>query len=143
MKAPIAVPPTVLYVDLARVFLAIAVISCVVWIVDYSRTGWWRNPVGQNLVVKTSLLTLLLSLSLLASLLRLSPVSAAVIRWADLGLVALIGPVMMWRVRVFHRVGLAIVRCPAGHPVSVASKFCPACGLLLPPAPSRRLAARR
>ena len=137
MRAPPTLPPSVFYVDASRVALSIAFIACVVWIVDYSRTGWWRNHVGQNLVTKTALLTAIIGLTLVASILRLSPFWTKVIRWATLGLITMIGPVMFWRMWVFHRVGAAVVQCPAGHHVSVAFRFCPTCGLaILPPPPA-------
>lgn len=122
-------PPPAVYMILARIFLCTSLAASLAWTVDYSMNGAWRNPVGKNLIVKTLIIVGLLTVSALASFFRLSPFWIMVIRWADLGLIAVIGPVMVWRMRVFRKYAGAVIRCSNGHFVSSGALFCPQCGI--------------
>ena len=126
------------FVLLYRIFLCTSLTGSLLWIADYSRSGWWRNPVGKNLVTKTAIITLLLAISLVGSLVRLDPLALEILRWCDLVLLAAIGPVMVWRMVVFHWIAGEVIACPAGHEISSASNFCPHCGLRVVPGPSSR-----
>lgn len=121
--------PSPLYLLLAKIIIGIALACSVAWIIDYSRARAWSNPVGQTLLTKTIIITLLLCMSELTAFFRFRSMELQVIRWSDLVLLALIGPVMVWRMRVFHQVGGAFTLCSNGHRVSAAAKFCPLCGV--------------
>lgn len=121
--------PSPLYMLLARIAVSCALAGCLAWIMEYTFRSGWRNSVGRTLMVKTLLLCGLLLISLLFSLLRFSPAWQDFLRWADLVMLALIGPVMAWRLLVFRKMGRSLARCPSGHVVFRAARFCPQCGL--------------
>lgn len=122
--------PNSVFVEVTRVFLCTSLAGCVSWIADYSRANyWWRNPVGMNLVIKTSIIALLLVVSLVSSFMRGDVAVQEIVMWAYLVLLGLIGPVMVWRMVIFQRISGAITECPAGHLVTRAATFCPKCGL--------------
>lgn len=125
---------------LLRIFMCTAFGMSVAWIIDYSRTRWWRNVVGQNLVAKTSIISALLLISILGSFLRLSPGALITLRWAYIVLLACIGPVMAWRMVVFSRVSGAVHQCLNGHWVSDVARYCPVCGIPIPGHPDERAA---
>lgn len=117
------------YVLLARIFLCTSLLASLAWTADYSRTGAWRNVVGRNLLTKTVIICALLTISLLGSLLRFDPFWLRVLAWTDLVLIAAIGPVMLWRMLVFRKVSVSVVRCLNGHFVSAEAVYCPQCGV--------------
>ena len=121
--------PSPLYLLLAKIIIGIALVCSIAWVIDYSRARAWSNPVGQTLLAKTVIITLLLCFSELSAFFRFRPMELQVVRWSDLVLLALIGPVMVWRMRVFHQLGGAFTLCSNGHRVSAAAKFCPLCGV--------------
>ena len=125
--------PGPLYLDLLRIALCEALAGSLMWMAEYSLRRGWRNLVGRNLLAKTAILCGLLLIGLLGSLLRFSPFWLEVLRWCDLVLVAAIGPVMVWRMAVFRRVGGAVARCPDGHYVSAGARYCPQCGRAVHP----------
>lgn len=114
---------------LSKIFLCTSLAGTLAWIADYSRDKWWNNVVGQNLVTKTVIIALLLMTSLLGAFFRLSPGFIYWLRWFDIGLLACLGPVMVWRIVVFRRVSGAVVRCRNGHVVSSGARYCPECGV--------------
>jgi hypothetical protein len=117
---------------LTRICLCTSLAGTLAWIFDYSRDKWWNNVVGRNLATKTIIIALLLIVSLLGAFFRLTPGFIYWLRWADITLLAAIGPVMVWRMFVFRRVTAATVRCPAGHFVSSGARYCPQCGTFMP-----------
>ena len=92
-----------------RVASIAAVVSLVGWIAVYTRVAaWWRNPVGQTLVIKTALIALLLIPTILSLFFHLSRLTSIVAGWVDAALIGLITPVMIWRSVVWlqiHRAG--------------------------------------
>lgn len=124
-------PPVLLWLD--RVFVLTSMLGCAAWIVEYSVNRGWRNSMGRTLLTKTSLLTALLALSALSSWFGLNRNTSLAIAWIGMALLGAIGPVMVWRIVVFHRIGQASRHCPAGHRVSFTALFCPECGTRLPP----------
>ena len=86
-----------------------AVCSLTGWIVIYTRVAaWWRNPIGQTLVIKTALIALLLIPTILSLFFHLNRITSMAAGWADVGLIGLITPVMIWRSVVWlqlHRDG--------------------------------------
>lgn len=129
------------FILLLRLFEATSLGASLAWIVDYTRQRGWHNIVGRNLLTKTVIITLLLLIGFLTSLFRFSPGVEEFLSWAYLVLLAAIGPVMVWRMAVLRRVGTAVVTCPAGHTVTAAARYCPECGILLPPSPPGKAVA--
>ena len=123
------VPPSPLYLLLIKIAIAVALGCSLLWIADYSRNQWWKNSVGLTLVTKTSIISVLLGIQLVTFFVRLDPLWLDIVRWTDLVLVALVGPIMVWRMVVFQRVAGAIVSCSNGHHVSSAVTYCPMCGV--------------
>lgn len=121
------VPPHILIL-LDRVAVLIALAGCLAWIWEYTVNQGWRNPMGRTLLSKTSLLTGLLALSAVSLLISLSRLWQEVFAWAGLAMLAMIGPVMAWRMIVFRRVSRATRMCPNGHAISLTAAFCPVCG---------------
>lgn len=92
---------------LFRIFLISGFVSLVAWVVVYTRlTGWanWKNPIGQTLVIKTSLVALLLVPSILALFFHFSRATSITAAWVDVALIGLITPVMLWRTAVWVRI---------------------------------------
>lgn len=123
--------PSHFYLLLAKIIIGITLGCSIAWIIDYSRTGAWHNPVGQTLLTKTVIISLLLAVSELSSIFRFNAEVLNIIRWSDLVLIALVAPVMVWRMVVFHRVGGAFTLCTNGHRVSAAAHYCPLCGVTM------------
>lgn len=123
-------PPAVLIL-LAKIFEGTSLACSLLWIVDYTRQRGWHNMVGRNLLTKTVIISLLLLIVLLLSLFQFSPVVELILTWAYVVLLAAIGPVMIWRMVVLHQAAVAVVRCSAGHVVTVGARYCPECGLPL------------
>jgi hypothetical protein len=82
-----------------------AICSLTGWIVIYSRiAAWWRNPIGQALVAKTAVIALLLIPTTLSLFFDLNRVTSEAAGWADVVLIALITPIMIWRSIVWVRI---------------------------------------
>lgn len=126
------VPPEAL-VLLDKVFVLTSLAGCLAWIWEYTRGQGWRNEVGRTLLAKTSLLAALLALSALSLYLHLPWFWQLVLGWSGVVLLGAIGPVMIWRLLVFRRIGRSVLSCPAGHQVSLAARYCPDCGLRVIP----------
>lgn len=78
---------------------------------------WWRNPIGRTIVAKDILLFVALIPSALSMFVHFTRVPAHVAAWFDLGCVAGIGVVMVWRTVVWWRVHKSGVvgTMPAGN----------------------------
>lgn len=122
-------PPSPLYLLLFKIVLSVSLGCSLLWIADYSRTRWWKNSVGLTLVTKTGIIAVLLAVQLVTFFVRLDPEWLDIVRWTDLYLVALVAPIMVWRMIIFKRVSTAIVLCSNGHQVSPAVRYCPMCGV--------------
>ena len=82
-----------------------AFVSLTAWIAVYTRVAhWWRNPVGQTLVVKTAIIALLLIPTILSLFFHLNRATSWAAGWVDVALIGAITPVMAWRIRVWIRV---------------------------------------
>jgi hypothetical protein len=127
------VRPSHAVVILLRVFETTSLLGSLAWITDYTRQRGWHNVAGRNLLTKTVIIASLLLLGLLLSLFRFNPLIEEILYWLYVALLAAIGPVMVWRMVVFHRLGGATRKCPAGHVVPVTDKYCHVCGQLIPP----------
>ena len=75
------------------------------WVVLYTRYAkWWRNEIGRTLVIKTLLVALLLIPTALSLFVHFSRAAAYAARWADVALIGLITPVMIWRSTVWYKI---------------------------------------
>jgi predicted ABC-type exoprotein transport system permease subunit len=84
---------------LLRTFLISGFASIVLWVVLYSVWApWWRNMVGRTIVVKDALIAALLVPTAVALFVHLSRRNSLDLAWADVALLALITPVMSWRI---------------------------------------------
>lgn len=78
--------------------------SIATWILVYTKVAkWWRNPVGRSLVIKSGLVAALLVPTTLSLFFELNRKTSLVVAWADVGLIGLITPVMLWRSVVWWR----------------------------------------
>jgi hypothetical protein len=88
-----------------RIVVGAGILSVLAFVVQYTRLApWWRNEIGRTLVVKDILLILLLIPSLLSLFFRFSRLTSHVAAWTDIALIGALTPVMLWRIRVWHRV---------------------------------------
>lgn len=79
--------------------------SLAAWIAVYTRLAkWWQNDIGRTLVAKTALIALLLVPTALSLFFHLSGRTSLAMAWVDVGLIALITPVMLWRIAVWLKV---------------------------------------
>lgn len=127
-------PPLMLL--LVKVFLGTALAGSAWWLAWYWRRGW-HNPLGRVLIIDRLLIIALLGLSALSIYAGFNRLDSMVAAWIQIGLLALIGPVMLWMLAVVRRVSRATRTCPNGHVVSVIARFCPRCGVAVPEAERR------
>lgn len=64
---------------------------------------WWRNQIGRTIVVKDLLLIVALLPASLSLFFHFSRLTSRVAAWADIAMIGLIAPVMIWRVWVFRK----------------------------------------
>lgn len=82
-----------------------AFLSLVGWIAIYTRLyPWWRDAIGQTLVIKTGLVALLLVPTTLSLFFDLNRFTSYMVGWIDAVLIGLICPVMVWRSVVWIRI---------------------------------------
>lgn len=103
------------------------------WLLWYWKRGW-GNPLGRVLIIDRIIILALLGLSALSIFAGLNRQTSLAVAWVQVGLIASIGPVMVWLLFVVRRAGQAVRRCPDGHLVSVQARYCPRCGRLAAPA---------
>lgn len=125
-------PEGLLWLD--RIFVLTSLAGCLAWIAEYTVNRGWRNSMGRTLLAKTTLLALLLLLSAMSLWFNLSRGTSIAVTWFGVLLLGLIGPVMAWRMVVFHRVSRAVRFCPNEHRVPLTARYCPACGARVAPA---------
>lgn len=128
----IQIPGVLIVLD--KIFVLTSLGGCLSWIGEYTWNSGWRNVIGRTLLAKTSLLAGLLALTAVSLFLPLDAPWRLALSWAGVILLGLIGPVMVWRLLVFRKVSKAVQACPNGHRIS-AARYCPQCGVLIPPPP--------
>jgi hypothetical protein len=80
-------------------------VTIAVFVGCYSRwAAWWSNPIGRTIVAKDLLLILAFIPSLLSVFLNFSRFTSHIAAWADVAVIGLISPVMIWRTIVFGRI---------------------------------------
>ena len=91
-----------LIVTAQRVVLVTGLTSILTWIGLYTAMApWWRDPIGRTLVAKSALLACLFVHPILIVFFGLR--GSVVAAWADVTLVGLVTPVMVWRIVVWVR----------------------------------------
>lgn len=106
---------TQLLVLLLKIGLIAGLAAIVGWIVVYhalTRGGWWRNPVGKTLVIEAALIAGLFVPQILSLFYDLNRLDSRIAAWADVVLIGLVTPVMIWRTIAFLRIGSLPGRSP-------------------------------
>lgn len=86
------------------------------WVAVYSRLAkWYRNPVGRTLVIEAVLIAGLFVPQILSLFFDLTRLDSRIAAWADVALIGLVTPTMIWRSIVFMRMGPSPGRKPR-HP---------------------------
>ena len=80
--------------------------SIALWMAVYSRlAAWWRNAIGRTLVIEAGLIAGLFMPQILSLFFSLNRFDSYLAAWADVALIGLVSPVMLWRTIVFVRMG--------------------------------------
>ena len=88
-----------------KIAVIAAFVSIAAFVAVYTRLApWWRNPIGQTIVVKDAIIAVLLIPSILSLFLGLNRLTSEIAGWFDVTLIALITPVMCWRIVVWRRI---------------------------------------
>lgn len=122
-----------LLILLLRVSIVTALAGSGAWLLWYWRRGW-GNPLGRVLIIDRIIIIALLGVSAVSIFAGLNRQTSLAAAWAQVGLIASIGPVMVWLLAVVRRAGRSVRRCPDGHPVPAQARYCPRCGRPAPPA---------
>jgi hypothetical protein len=86
-------------VEVASVATIAAFVGC------YSKWArWWENPIGRTLVFKDIALVLVLIPSILSIFIDFSRFTSRIAGWFDVGALALVPVIMVWRVLVFRKI---------------------------------------
>jgi len=94
-----------LIVLLLKIILIADVVAIAAFIGEYWRLApWWRDPIGRTIVTKDILLLLALIPSVLSLFLKFSRLTSHIAAWLDVVVLGAMGPVMVWRIVVWHRV---------------------------------------
>jgi hypothetical protein len=82
--------------------------SLAAWVAVYdalTRGGWRRSPIGRTLVVEALLIAALFVPTALSLFFHLNRFDSLVAGWADVALIGLVAPAMIWRIAVWVRLG--------------------------------------
>ena len=78
----------------------------VLWVAVYSRlASWWRNAIGRTLVIEAALIAGLFVPQIMSLFFNLNRLDSRIAAWADVALIGLVVPVMLWRTAAFLRMG--------------------------------------
>jgi hypothetical protein len=78
--------------------------SITVWVALYSRLAkWWRNPLGRTIVIEAVLIAGLFVPQIMSLFFSLNRFDSYIAAWADVALIGLVTPVMLWRCVVWVR----------------------------------------
>lgn len=90
---------------LLKIVLVADVLSIAAFIAVYQRLApWWKNPIGRTIVIKDILLLMVLLPSVLSLFLQFNRLTSHIAAWLDIGLFALLAPVMVWRCAVWIKI---------------------------------------
>lgn len=97
---------TQLIVLLLKIGLVAGVASISLWTAVYTRLAeWWLHPIGRTLVVESALIGALFIPQILSLYFNLNRLDSRIAAWADVALIGLVAPVMIWRTVAFLRMG--------------------------------------
>lgn len=126
---------TQLIVLLLKIGLVAGVPVLLAWVAVYSkltRGGAWRNPIGLSLIIEALLIAGLFVPQILSLYFNLNRLDSRIAAWADVALIGLVTPVMLWRTVVFLRMGPSPARKPvapdAADPVPPSQQERGKCG---------------
>lgn len=91
-----------------KIVLVAGLVSLAAWVAVYhalTRGGWHRSPIGRTLVVESLLIAALFVPTALSLFFNLNRFDSRVAGWADVVLIGLVTPVMIWRTAVWVRLG--------------------------------------
>lgn len=95
-----------LIILLLKIGLVAGLVSIALWAWVYTRLArWWENPVGRTLVVAEALVGALFIFQILSLFFNLNRLDSRIVAWADVALIGLVAPAMLWRTIVFLRMG--------------------------------------
>lgn len=78
----------------------------VLWVAVYSRlASWWRSAIGRTLVIEAALIAGLFVPQIMSLFFDLNRLDSRIAAWADVALIGLVTPVMLWRTIAFLRIG--------------------------------------
>lgn len=88
-----------------RIVLIADVVSIAAFVVVYWRLApWYRNAIGRTIVIKDLLLILILIPSIMSLFFSFNRLTSHIAAWVDIGLFALLAPVMLWRCAVWMHI---------------------------------------
>jgi hypothetical protein len=93
---------------LLKIGLVSGGIVLLAWVAVYTRLtngGAWRNPIGLSLIIEALLIAGLFVPQILSLFFQLNRLDSRVAAWADVTLIGLVTPVMIWRTIAFLRMG--------------------------------------
>jgi hypothetical protein len=91
-----------------KIALVAGFVSLAAWVAVYhglTRGGWRRSPIGRTLVVESLLIAALFVPTALSLFFQLNRSDSRIAGWADVALIGLVTPVMIWRIAVWVRLG--------------------------------------
>jgi len=93
-----------LIILLLKVGLIAGFASIGLWTAVYSAlASWWESPVGRTLVIEAALIAGLFVPQILSLFFNLNRLDSRIAAWADVTLIGLVSPVMLWRTLVWVR----------------------------------------
>ena len=82
-----------------------SVVTIAAFILCYSRWApWFRNPIGRTIVLKDFALILVLLPSILSIFFSFNRLTSHIAAWFDVGSLALVPIIMIWRIFVFRKI---------------------------------------
>ena len=82
-----------------------SVVTIAAFILCYSRwAAWFRNPIGRTIVLKDIALVLVLIPSILSIFFSFNRLTSHIAAWFDVGSLALVPIIMVWRIAVFRKI---------------------------------------
>ena len=88
-------------VEVASVVTIATFVGCYTW---WTKGKCWRNPIGQTIVLKDIALVLVLIPSILSIFFSFNRLTSHIAAWFDVGSLALVPIIMVWRIAVFRKI---------------------------------------
>lgn len=95
---------TQVIVLLLKIGLISGFASIALWVAVYTGLArWWKNPLGRTLVIEAGLIAGLFVPQIMSLFFNLNRLDSRIAAWADVALIGLVTPVMLWRTVVWLR----------------------------------------